>query len=69
MSTGEAIKLNVKTSRPVWTTDVYRANNLTGGASMVDIIAHVGLDGKYLYVGGLGDAFCKLKSENGNRVW
>ena len=69
LSTGEAIKLNVKTSHPVWTTDVYRANNLTGGASMVDIIAHVGLDGKYLYVGGLGDAFCKLKSENGNRVW
>ena len=69
LSTGEVIKLNTITKNTVWATDVYRANNLTGGASIVDIIAHVGLDGKYVYAGGLGDAFCKLNANTGNKVW
>jgi outer membrane protein assembly factor BamB len=49
--------------------DVYRENNLTGGADVVDIIAHVGVDKNYVFAGGLGDAFCKLNANNGNRVW
>lgn len=69
LSTGEVIKVNTTTKKTVWTTDVFRANNLTGGASMVDIVAHVGLDDKYVYAGGLGDAFCKLNANNGNRIW
>ena len=69
LSTGEVIKINTATKKTVWTTDVFRANNLTGGASMVDIVAHVGLDDKYVYAGGLGDAFCKLNANNGNRIW
>ena len=69
LSTGEVIKINTATKKTVWTTDVFRANNLTGGASMVDIVAHVGHDGKYVYAGGLGDAFCKLNANNGNRIW
>ncbi len=36
---------------------------------MVDIIAHVGIDGKYVYAGGLGDAFCKLNANTGDKVW
>ena len=69
LSTGEVVKINANTKKLVWSTDVYRANNLTGGASVVDIIAHVGLDGKYIYAGGLGDAFCKLNANNGDKVW
>lgn len=69
LSTGEVIKINAKTKQPVWIVDVFRANNLTGGASMVDIIAHVGLNGKYIYAGGLGDAFCKLNANTGDKVW
>ena len=69
LSTGEVIKIDTTTKRPVWVTDVFRANNLTGGASMVDIIAHVGIDNKYVYAGGLGDAFCKLNANTGNKVW
>lgn len=69
LSTGEVIKINKTTKRPVWVTDVFRANNLTGGASVVDIIARVGIDGKYVYAGGLGDAFCKLNATNGDKVW
>ena len=69
LSTGEVIKINVKTKRVVWVADVYRANNLTGGADVVDIVARVGVDGNYVYAGGLGDAFCKLNSVNGNKIW
>lgn len=69
LSNGEVIKINTANGRLVWTSDIYRANNLTGGASVVDIVAHVGLDGKYVYAGGLGDAFCKLNASNGNKVW
>ncbi len=69
LSTGEVVKINTNTKKLVWSTDVYRANNLTGGASMVDIVAHVGLNGKYVYAGGLGDAFCKLNAYTGNKVW
>ncbi len=69
LSTGEVIKINTNTKKPIWVSDVYRANNLTGGASVVDIVAHVGLDGRYVYAGGLGDAFCKLNANNGNIVW
>jgi outer membrane protein assembly factor BamB len=49
--------------------DVFKEHSLTGGTSVVDIIAHVGLDGKYVYAGGLGDAFCKLTAESGKKVW
>ena len=69
LSTGEVIKVNATTKRALWVTDVFRANNLTGGASIVDIVAHVGLDGNYVYAGGLGDAFCKLNANNGNKIW
>ncbi len=69
LSTGEVVKINTSNGRLVWEEDVYRVNNLTGGASMVDIVAHVGIDGKYVYAGGLGDAFCKLNASDGNKVW
>jgi len=69
LSTGEVVKVNTSNRRLVWSTDVYRANNLTGGASMVDVVAHVGLDGKYVYAGGLGDAFCKLNANTGDKIW
>lgn len=68
-STGEVVKINTKTKTVVWIADVYRGNNLTGGAAVVDIVAHVGLDKNYVYAGGLGDAFCKLNANNGNKIW
>ena len=69
LSTGEVIKINTVNKRTVWVADVYRVNNLTGGANIVDIVAHVGLDGKFVYAGGLGDSFCKLNAGNGDKVW
>ena len=61
--------MNTKTKKLMWSADVYRENNLTGGASVVDIIAHVGVDKNYVFAGGLGDAFCKLNANNGNKIW
>lgn len=69
LSTGEVIKINKNSGKLIWMADVFRANNMMGGASVVDIVAHVGLDGKYVYAGGLGDAFCKLNAGNGNKIW
>ena len=69
LTTGEVIKIDAKTKKIVWVADVFRASNLTGGASVVDIVAHVGIDGDYVYAGGLGDAFCKLKKSNGDKIW
>lgn len=69
LSTGEVIKLNTKNNQIVWTTDVYKETNLTGGSGVVDIVARIGADKNFVYAGGLGDAFCKLKSINGDKVW
>ena len=69
LSSGEVVKVNTRTKKVVWVADVYRENNLTGGATVVDIVAHVGVDKNYVYAGGLGDAFCKLNATNGNKVW
>ena len=69
LSTGEVIKINANNKRIVWIADVYRSNNLTGGAEVVDIVARVGVDGKDVYAGGLGDAFCKLNALNGHKIW
>lgn len=69
LSTGEVIKLNTKNNQIVWVADVYKETNLTGGSGVVDIVARIGADKNFVYAGGLGDAFCKLKSNNGDKVW
>lgn len=68
-SNGEIIKLNANNNRVVWMADVYKENTLTGGSSIVDVIARIGVDKNFVYAGGLGDAFCKFKNVNGNKVW
>lgn len=69
LSNGEIIKLNAINNRVVWTADVYKENTLTGGYSIVDVVASVGVDKNFVYAGGLGDAFCKFKNVNGDKVW
>lgn len=69
LSTGEVIKLNPTTKQVAWVADVFRASNLTGGASVVDIVAHVGVDKNFVYAGGLGDAFCRLNKYTGDKSW
>ena len=69
LTTGEVIKINPKNREIIWIADVYRASNLTGGASVLDIVAPVIVRNKYVYAGGLGDAFCKLNASSGTSIW
>lgn len=69
LTTGELVKLNPKTRQIIWIADIYRASNLTGGASMVDIIAPIVPHKNFVYAGGLGDAFCKLNATSGDKKW
>ncbi len=69
LTTGELVKVNPKTRNIAWIADIYRASNMTGGASMVDIVAPIVIDNKMVYVGGLGDAFCKIAATSGAKKW
>lgn len=69
LSTGQVIKINASTKKIMWMADLFKEHGLTGGTSLVDIIAHIGVDGKYVYAGGLGDAFCKMSAESGKKLW
>ena len=69
LTTGEVIKVNPSNRQIAWIADIYRPSNLTGGASMVDIVAPVVPYGKFVFAGGLGDAFCKLSATDGHKYW
>ncbi len=69
LTTGELVKIEPKTRKIMWIADIYRASNLTGGASMLDIVAEPIVRDNYVYAGGLGDAFCKINATSGTRVW
>lgn len=69
LTTGELIKLNPKNRQIIWIADIYSASNLTGGASMVDIVAPIVPVGNSVFVGGLGDAFCKVNAGSGAKSW
>lgn len=69
LSTGEFVKINPRSRAFVWIADIYRPSNMTGGASILDIVATPQIHGKYVYVGGLGDALCKISDATGNKVW
>jgi outer membrane protein assembly factor BamB len=69
LSTGELVKVNPKNRELMWIADVYRPSNMTGGASVLDIIAPAQIFGGYVYVGGLGGAFCKISDATGVPQW
>ena len=69
LSTGELVKVNPKNRQIAWIADIYRQSNMTGGASVLDIIAPIQFNGKYVYAGGLGGAFCKISDETGMTAW
>ena len=69
LTTGELIKVNPKNRRIAWVADIYRDTNLTGGSSILDIVAPVVVDGKTVYVSGLGDTFCRINADNGAKKW
>lgn len=69
LTTGELVKIDSKTKKIVWIADIYRPSNMTGGASVVDIIAPIEIRKSAVYVGGLGDAFCRVNATSGDKKW
>lgn len=69
LSTGELVKINPRNREIVWMADIYRPSNMTGGASVLDIVAPIQIHNKYVYAGGLGDAFCKISDATGTIAW
>lgn len=69
LTTGEVVKVDTKTRNIVWIADVFRPSNMTGGASVVDIVAPIMLHNGTVYAGGLGDAFCAINATSGIKKW
>ncbi len=69
LTTGEVVKVNPKNRQIAWIADVFRPSNMTGGASVLDIIAPIIVDGDAVYAGGMGDAFCRINLGNGKSKW
>lgn len=69
LTTGEVVKVDTKTRNIVWIADVFRPSNMTGGASVVDIVAPIMLHNGTVYAGGLGDAFCAINATSGAKKW
>ena len=69
LTTGELVKIEPKTRKIMWIADIYRASNLTGGASVLDIVAMPIVRDNSVYVGGLGDAFCCVNATSGVKKW
>lgn len=69
LTTGELVKINPTTRDIAWIADIYRPSNMTGGASVLDIVAPIVVNGDAVYVGGLGDAVCRVAAENGIKKW
>lgn len=69
LTTGEVVKVAPNSKKVMWVADVFRRSNMTGGAAIVDIIAPLVINGDALYVGGLGDAFCRINTISGVKKW
>lgn len=69
LSDGQVVKINTNNNKVVWTADVFKGHSMTGGTAVVDIVARIGVDGKSVLAGGLGDAWCKLRADNGTVLW
>lgn len=69
LTTGEVVKIAPNSRRVIWIADVFRRSNMTGGASIVDIIAPLVIHNGAVYAGGLGDAFCRINATSGQKKW
>lgn len=69
LTTGEVVKVAPKSRKIMWIADVFRPSNMTGGASILDIVAPIVVRGNAVYAGGLGDAFCRINNASGAMKW
>jgi len=70
LSTGEVVKIDRNAEEVAWVADIFRASAMTGGSTILDIVAPIVVDGnRFVYAGGLGNAFCRLNFKTGARMW
>ena len=69
LTTGEVVKIAPKSRKVMWIADVFRTSNMTGGASIVDIVAPLIVKDGSVYACGLGDAFCRIDAASGEKKW
>lgn len=69
LTTGEVVKIAPKSRKIMWIVDVFRSSNMTGGASIVDIVAPLVIKDGFVYAAGLGDAFCRINATSGEKKW
>ncbi|MDR2769846.1 MAG: hypothetical protein LBB08_00165 [Rickettsiales bacterium] len=68
LSTGELVKVS-PSGYVEWAADIFSEFAPTGGAPFLDIVARPAAIGGFIYAGGLGDAFCKLRDKDGEKIW
>ena len=69
LSTGELVKVDSKTRNLEWTADIFAETDPTGASPFLDIVATPVYSAGYVYAGGLGNAFCKIRDRDGSKVW
>jgi outer membrane protein assembly factor BamB len=69
LSTGELVKIDTETRDMAWTVDIFAEYIPTGGDPFFDILAQPVYNNGFVYAGGLGNAFCKIKDSDGKKVW
>ena len=69
LSTGELVKVDAATRNLAWAADIFAERNPTGGDPFLDIVAAPVVNGGFVYAGGFGGAFCKLRDSDGGKVW
>lgn len=69
LTTGELVKINPSNRHVEWIADIFSPSNMTGGASVLDIVAPIIIDGNAVYAGGMGEAFCRINLNNGKKQW
>ena len=69
LSTGELVKVNSETRNIEWIVDIFAPHIPTGGSPFLDIIAPPVFNNGYIYAGGLGGAFCRIRDRDGAKIW
>ena len=69
LSTGELIKVNHSARNLEWTADIFDERTPTKNGIFLDIIAPPVYDAGFIYAGGLGGLFCKVRDADGAKVW
>ena len=69
LSTGELVKINSETRQVEWVSDIFQPNAPTGITPFFDIVAAPVVSGDFVFAGGLGGAFCRIRDRDGKRMW